>query len=176
TGHGVEDPGIAIFEFAGKLGSVGGSTHVMLQFAEIHKVAGEEIEPSVVIVPDGAGGPTWSGDTCFFGDIRKSSITIIAVEDATAILGEVKIGEAIGVVIADSNAHAIAAAGHAGCQCDVGKSAVAVVAVKRIAQRFGRSPEIARPTVHKIDVHPTVVVVIEESATRTGGFRQVLLQ
>jgi hypothetical protein len=49
-------------------------------------------------------------------------------------LRDVEIGEAVGVVVADSDAHAVAAAGDAGFFGDVGERAVAIVAVERVAK------------------------------------------
>ncbi len=56
------------------------------------------------------------------------------------------------------------AAGYAGLFGDIGECAVAIVLVQRIANGFGRLAEIAGAAVDQEDIHPAVVVIIEESA------------
>ena len=97
------------------------------------------------------------------------------VENAAAELGDVQIREAVAVIVANRDSHAIAAAGHAGFFSHVGERAVAIVAIERVAQRLRRSVKIALAAVDEINVHPAVVIVIKERAARATGLRQVLL-
>ena len=147
------------------------------EFGEIDEAADEEIEAAVVVViePDGAGGPAGSGNAGFFGDVGEGAVAIVAIENAAAILRDVEIGETVGVVVANGDAHAVAAAGDAGFFGDIRERAVAIVAVEGVAERSGRSPKIAGATVDEVDVHPAVVVVIEEGAAGTGGFGEKFL-
>ena len=57
----------------------------------------------------------------------------------------------------------------------VGEGAVAIVLVERVANRLRGLVEIARAAVHQVDVHPAVVVVIEEGAAGAHGLGQVVL-
>ena len=57
-----------------------------------------------------------------------------------------------------------AAAGHSRLLGHVGEGAVAVVAVERVAQGRPRREEVGPAAVHEVDVHPAVVVVVEEGA------------
>ena len=103
---------------------------------EVHEVADEEIQASVVVVikPYGAGGPAGSGDAGFRGDVGESAVAVIVIKNAAGILRDVKVGESVAIVISDCDAHAVGVAGHAGFFGDVGKSAVAIVAIERVTQ------------------------------------------
>ena len=50
---------------------------------------------------------------------------------------------------------------------------VVIVSVERIAKRSGWLVKIACSAVYKINVHPAVIVVVEESAARSHRFRYV---
>src|SRR5439155_12573575 len=80
-----------------------------------------------------------------------------------------------GVIVAHGDALAVAAGAHSGLLGDVGERAVPVVAIERVAERRLRIVEIAAAAVHQVDVHPTVVVVVDERAARARGLRQVHL-
>ena len=96
------------------------------------------------------------------------------IENASAILRDVEIGEAVAVVVSNGNALAITTRGDSCFLRNVGEGAVAIVAVECVSQRLRGSVEIALAAVDEVDVHPAVVVVIEESAARSGGFRKIL--
>ena len=95
------------------------------------------------------------------------------VQDASAILSDVNIREAIAIVVAHGHSLAIAAAGYPGFFSDVGESAVAVISIERVAQRRTWVVEITLAAIDQVNVHPAVVVVIEEGTTGSGGFGQV---
>ena len=90
--------------------------------------------------------------------------------------GDVQIRKAVAIVVANRHAHAVAAGRHAGLCGDVGEGAVTIVAIERVAQGRIRSEEIALAAVDQVDVHPPVVVVVEESASRAGSLRQESLR
>src|SRR6185295_2492458 len=63
--------------------------------------------------------------------------------------------------------------GHAGFIGDIAESAVAVIAVESVLYRRFRSVKIGWSTVDQIDVHPAIVIKIEEEATATAGLRKM---
>ena len=147
----------------------------MLRFVEVNEPRDEEVEPAVVVVvePDGAGGPSWSRDPRLLGHIGERAVAVVAVQNAAPVLRDVKIGKTIAVIVAHGCTHAIAATGDAGLFGHVRECAVAVIAVKGVAQRLGRSKYVALAAVHQVDVHPAVVVIVEESATRASRLGQI---
>ena len=138
--------------------------------AEIDEAANEKVEPAVVVVvePYCARCPSRSGYSGLFGDVGEGAIAVVAIENAAAVLRDVEIGEAIGVVVADRDTHAVASTGHPGFFRHIGEGAVAVVVVEGIAERTGRREDVALPAVDQVDVHPSIVVVIEDRATGAG--------
>src|SRR5262249_52368488 len=98
---------------------------------------------------------------------------IVMVEDAMRILRHIKVRRAVPIIIANRNPHAVSAAGHTCVLCNVRECAVAVVVIKGVAEGSGWLIEIARPTVHKVYVHPAVVVIVEECAAGAYRFGQV---
>jgi hypothetical protein len=88
-----------------------------------------------------------------------------------AVVGDEEVLETVVVVIADANAVRPAWIGDAGFGGDIGEGAVAVVAVEAIAGT-GRSAIEATPTDNE-DIHPSVIVVIEEGAAAAHGFVDV---
>src|SRR5262249_16003551 len=150
----------------------------VLRFVELHETANEEIQLpiTVVVEPNRAGRPSRRCEPPFFGYIVERPIAVVVVQDAAAILRDVQIGEAVSVVIPYSGAHAVATPENSSLLRHVSERAVAVVAIKRVAKRRLWIVEIALAAVDQVDVHPTVVVIIEESATGSGRFRQVVFR
>jgi len=88
-----------------------------------------------------------------------------------AVVSDEEILEAVVVVIADANAVRPTWVGDAGFRGDIGEGAVAVVVVEAIAGTR-RSAVEAAPTDDE-DIHPAVIVVIEEGAAAAHGFIDV---
>src|SRR5260221_1923366 len=145
-------------------------------FIEVDETANEQIEFAVIVVvkPDGAGRPTRGGEAGFFGNVGESAVAIVAIENVAAILGNVEIGEAVPVVISDCNTHSVAATRYAPLLRDVAAGVVAIVFVKRVAQRRIWLVEVTFSAVDEINVHPAVVVVIEKRAASSGGLREIV--
>ena len=98
---------------------------------------------------------------------------IVLVKNALPIGGNKQVRPAVVVVVADSYTHAEIGAAHARFLCYVGESSVAIVFVEGVAHGLRRLPEIAGTTVDEKDVHPAVVVEIEEGATRPKRLGQI---
>ena len=169
--HGFVNPWDAVIALAG----LAVAAEFVFGLVEIHEAADEQVKPTVVVVvePDGARGPAGRGDTRFFSCVGKSSVAVIVVEDALTVLGQVNIREPVAVVVPDRHALAVAAACYPGRLRDIGERPVAVIPVKRVAERRLGVVEIAFSAVHEVDVEPAVVVVVEEGASGAGGLRQI---
>ena len=98
------------------------------------------------------------------------------IEDASTILSDVEIGKAVSIVIAHGYALAIAAGSHASFYGYVSESSVAIILVQRITQGRIGIEKITVPAVDQVNVHPTVIVIVEESATCARGLWQVFLR
>src|SRR5262249_19033381 len=128
-----------------------------------------------VVEPDGARSPSRSGNTGLLGYVGKSTVAVVAVEDALAILRDVEIGETVAVVVAHGNALPISASGDAGLLGHVRESTVAIVVVKRVTERRIRGVEVAGAAVDEVEVHPAIVIVVEERAAGAGGLGEIFL-
>ena len=172
TGHRPVQSRNAIVRFASPC-----AAGPVLRFAEIHEPADEKIEPAIIVVvePDRTGCPSRSRDASLHRDIRKSTVAIVVIQNAVAVLRDVHVGKAIAVVVADRHALPIAARRDPGFFGNVGESSVAIVAVESIAQRRIGVEEVTLAAVDQVNVHPAIVVVVKESAARAGGFGQIFL-
>src|SRR6266498_792517 len=138
----------------------------------------KEIELAVVVIvePNGAGGPAWRGHTGLLAHIRKRPISTVMIEDVSSVAGNVKILPAVAIVITRGHAHTEASPCHAGFLGDVGECSIVIIMIKRVLERFCRSKKIGRSAIDEVDIHPTIVVIIEEGASATDGFRQMTLR
>ena len=93
------------------------------------------------------------------------------IKNVSTILRYVEVRESVAIVVANRNPLSIAASGHVCLFRHISKRSIAVIAKERIAQWWGGIKEVALSAVHEINIHPTIVVVIEECATRACGFR-----
>src|SRR5882672_8908295 len=148
------------------------SAELVLRFIELDEPANEQIEFAIVVIvkPDGTGRPTRRGKARFFSHVGERSVTVVAIENISAVLSHIKIGQTVAVVISDRDAHAVATASDARLVGNVSESSVSIVSVERISQRRTWIEEVALAAIHKVDVHPAVVVVIEKCAAGAGGF------
>src|SRR5260221_124312 len=159
----------AVKTFAGALITA----ELVLESIELDEPANEQIEFAVVVIvePDCTGRPTRRGKTRFFSHVGKCSVTIVAIKNISAILSYVKIGQTVVVIVADRDAHAVATAGDTRLVGNVSERSVPIVSVERISQRRAWIEEVTLAAIHKVDVHPAVVVVVEKCAAGAGGFR-----
>ena len=97
------------------------------------------------------------------------------IENGTAVAGDIQIGIAIIVEVADSNALAVVAfTAHAGFFRDVGESSVAVVVIKRAAQRMRRLVDVGCGRLDEVQIHEAVLIVVDPSDTGSHGFEVIL--
>src|SRR5205085_3917679 len=105
--------------------------------------------------------------------LLEGSVMVVLIMNAVTVCSYEHIGPAVVIEITYSDAHAKDSATHARFLRYVSKCTVPIILVERVSNRFGGLPEIAGSAVDEVDVHPAVVIVIEESASRTQGFGQV---
>src|ERR1700685_1866269 len=148
------------------------STRQVLGLIEIHEAADKQIQPPVIVViePDSARRPSWSGDPGLLGNVCKGAVPVVVIQNALAVLRHIEIGKTVTVVIANRHSLPITSSRHPSFFGDVAERAIAIVAVKSIADGLCRSKEVALSAVNKINIHPAVIVVVEKSATRSRSF------
>src|SRR5258708_11508080 len=113
--------------------------------------------------------------------MNESSLAGVAKKTALPHAGDENVGETVVIIIADGNSHSIELNVEDCAARHVGKRAVAVVAVEPQSGSLAfacteRSECVPGPVhaVHKKDVLPTVVVVVEERAARPKRLREQL--
>ena len=153
---------------------LGVAAELVFGFVKVDEAAHKKVESAIIIIvkPDGAGSPTRGSDTSLLGDIGKRTVAIVAIENATAILCQVKVGEAVAVIIPNCHTHPVSARCDARLPRNVCECAVPVVVIESVAKRRLRVIEVATTAVDQVDVHPAVVVVIEEGTAGSSSFRQ----
>src|ERR1700694_1985898 len=144
---------------------------------KLNKLADEKVQFAIVVIvePNGAGGPSGGGYTGFFSDIRECAVTIVVVENVSAILRNVDVRIPISIVVANGHTLAVSAAASSSFDGHVGKRPVAIVVVERVTQGRIGIEKITLPAVHQVDVHPAVVIVVKKSTACPGGLWQVML-
>jgi hypothetical protein len=98
------------------------------------------------------------------------------VKNDTVVLRDEKVGEAVAVVIANRDTHPIASAWNSRFLGHVGKCAITIVVIESVAKGRIGIQEITLAAVDQIEVHPAVVVVVDESTTSSHGLREVHLR
>ena len=99
----------------------------------------------VVVNPGGCHRPQLAAlgigpaDPGRLGYVGERSVAVVAVERIAVDTDNVKIVETIVVVVADRHPHFVAVALHAGFYRDVGKGAVAVVAIEPVEEVADRT-------------------------------------
>src|SRR6266496_19956 len=107
-------------------------------------------------------------------DIGKSSVAIVTVQLVLPEVGTKQIFEAVVVVVSNANPGCPARVAKACFIGDICKRAIAIVLVEAIS-RFRRGAFDFRAA-EKKNIHPAVVVVINESATTAGRFKNVIFK
>src|ERR1700691_2200407 len=89
-------------------GSFGAARFAFLD-APIEIAGNEQIQPAVVIVIEKSRGnrPTARGDASLRGDIGKSAVAIVVIQNIFSEVGHVDVGKAVIVVIPDCDSHSV---------------------------------------------------------------------
>jgi len=101
---------------------------------------------------------------------------VVVVKAVLPIIGYIQVRPAVVVVIANRAPVAPAVVGHAGLFRHVGERAIVIVVKESRVRRggFARKRIISR-SVHKINVQPAVIVIIQKTHTRSLGFKNEAL-
>src|SRR5439155_26663632 len=90
-------------------------------------------------------------DTGFGSDVGKCSVAVVVIKDCAAVAGDVQIGIAVIVVVADGDSLTVVAlTADAGFFRHVGKRSVTIVVVKRRAQRMRRFVNVGGGRLYKV--------------------------
>jgi hypothetical protein len=107
----------------------------------------------------------------FPGHIGEGAIAVVAIEAILAVIGEKEILEAVVVVVPNANALRPSDIDQARLDGDIRECAVAVVLVEAIG---GAGWGVLKsPAAEDEDVHPSVVVVVEEGAAGCHGLDDI---
>ena len=82
----------------------------------VHVARDEEVEPAVVVVvqESGAGAPLSRSHSGDFRHVDERAVPVVTIERVSAVVGDVDVCEAVVVVVADRDAHAVVVLRHAG--------------------------------------------------------------
>ena len=142
---------------------------------DVEVVGDEKVQQAVTIAFDeGASGGVANArlqEAGLLCHVSEGAVAVVAVKAVLAVVGDEKVVEAIVVVIADADAHGPARIGKPGFLGDVGEGAIAVVFVQAIA---GSGRNTVQATAgEQEDIHPAIVVVVDEGATRAHDLEDV---
>src|SRR5436305_7279027 len=97
------------------------------------------------------------------GYIREGPITVVAVQNVFTEIRAEHIIEAVVIVVSNADSGCPANASQSSFVGNVGKCTIAIVLIKAISRPFG--PTFEPGAGKNKNVHPAVVVVIDEGAT-----------
>src|SRR6185312_10378296 len=104
-----------------------------------------------------------------------SSVPVVVVKDQLAVAGDENVLPTVSIIIADGHPHTKQVRRNPRLLRDVSERAVAVVPIESMIERPGGMVKAGPSRVHQENVHFAVVVVVENSDTRAGGFGQISL-
>src|SRR6478672_1984906 len=99
-----------------------------------------------------------AGYASLVGHIREGPVSIVAIKNVAAILGNKQVGKSIVVVIAPNATQAVTGPRNTSAVGHVRKSVVATVTIKRIAHRKATLIQIA--AIHEVNVLPAIRVKV----------------
>ncbi len=116
------------------------------------------------------------GDAGFSGEIGELAVAVVVPQSAVAPIGNKQVVPAVVVVVSRADALAPAGPRHAGLQSDICERAVAIVLIEAADRRLVGSPFCFEAhAVHKKNIKPAVVIVIEKGAAAAGGLEKELV-
>src|SRR5207245_1828687 len=105
----------------------------------------------------------------------ERAVAVVVVKDAATVLREIEVGKAIAIIVPYRCPHAVPTTSNLGFFGDVGKGSVSIVVIQCVFQRWIRVEKIAAAAVHQIDVHPAIIVIIQEGTASSGSFRKIIV-
>ncbi len=116
--------------------------------------------------------PTWA----WLEDPRNAVVAYTGAIGATAERGvelselaDEKVKLPVVVIVEPDGARTPARRGYSSFLCDIGEGTVTIVAVKGIPQWPWRIIEVRFPAVDEVNVHPAIIVKIQESTAGSAG-------
>src|SRR6266576_5294039 len=144
----------------------------------LNVVRHDQIKPPVFVViePPRAGRPSsLISNTSLCRNVGESAVPIVVVKDPAPVSRDVKIGIAVVVKVANSNALAVVTfTADAGFFRDIGEGSIAVVVIKRTANRMRWLVEIRRRRLNEVKIHQAVLIVIDPCDTGSHSFEIIL--
>src|SRR4029077_2091917 len=133
-----------------------------------------EIAVVVVIAESRAGAPaTGIAHAGFSSDVGERSIAIVVIEHGAVEISNVEIFPSVVVVVANRQAEAPSTVRDPGFGAYVGEGAVVIVAVELVGMALAGAHVFQGGAVDQEDVHPAVVVVIEDGDASAHGLNDV---
>src|SRR6266446_5053708 len=128
---------------------------------------------AVEIHESAAGSPSWliTPKPGRLGHIGESSVAVIAIKRVLPEIAAKNIVKAIIVVVSDADSTGPSKRTQPCFFCDIGKCPVPVILVQSIGRAFGSATQ-ARAA-QKKQIHPPIIVVINEGAAASGGLHDV---
>src|SRR2546421_11531693 len=93
-----------------------------------------------------------AGNARFVGNVGKCSVSIVAIQNITAMLSHKKIGKAVVVEVSPDATEPVSGSGNTGLFSDIGECAVMVVAIQRVAD--GNAPIVEIASIDEINILP----------------------
>ncbi len=165
-------------ERVGRIAGTGGGQMLRV----VMEVPGDkqiEAAVAIVIAPGGAGVPgrgIGQSHAGFLCNVGKCAVVIVVVEAVAAPVGHEDVGPAVIVVIGNGHAKAPAVVGDAGLLRNVGEGSIVIVVEEGgVRRRLFTGERVEGGPVHDVDVHPTIVVVVNEADAGALGLNNELL-
>ena len=121
--------------------------------------------PVVVVIPKRRAGPPPPGiaHASLRGHVSERAIVVVMVENGTFKIGNIEIFPAVVVVVTYGHAESPPAMCQARLDRYIGEGAIVIVAIKLAGMALGRVQVLERRTVDQKNIHPAVVVIVEDS-------------
>src|SRR5260370_14273898 len=143
---------------------------------EIEVIGDKQIELAIPVVvdPGAARAPTRPvrAQSGFPGYVGESAVPIVVVEEVLAPVRDEQILKPIVIVVANTNSGRPTCAEQARFGGYVGEGAVPIILVEPV-RRARRSSREARPAKDE-NIHPAIVIVVEECAATPHGFDDIV--
>src|SRR5688572_19367185 len=143
----------------------------------LYVVGDEEVEKTVPIdVGEGAArAPERRSRAARLRDLREAPLAEVPIERVGTVVGDVEIDGAVVVVVAGAGPHAVLAMADAGLGRHVLELSIPAIAEQPVpgGGRHLRAGDGA--AVHEKDVHPAVVIEIDEQPARSHDLREVFV-
>ena len=116
------------------------------------------------------------GHAGFPGHVRERAVALVAKQHLGPEVGNIQVASSIVVVVADRHTQPVAGPAHLRLFRHIFKPKSAQIAIQHVpaGKRIGAGPAQRSP-IEEVDVHQTVVVVVEGRQSRGGDFDEVIL-